>query len=373
MKILIDATNIKVGGGVQVAVSVISELYNTHNQSHKFLFFVSDKVFVQLSEDLQQKASVVTTGVSNLLPFGGCNKQLIEASKEVDCTFTIFGPSYWNPKSKHVIGFANAWLVSKNTPAYSIFPWTKRHLYKFKNYLLGKLLYSKGKFYITETESVKAAFIDCFDSEKEYISVVSNTLPYIYKDDYEQRGFFSEKLNECNAYFKFVSITHNYPHKNLNIIADVGALLDKHGVEAIFIVTFADNEYERQSEKFKKYTLNVGPVDIYECRELYQNADALFLPTLIECFSVSYLEAMANNLCITTSDYDFAKDVCGDSAIYFDPLSPDDIANKLLRVIKEESLRHKLTLKGARRLSKFPDNEMKVKSYLNIIERFVRD
>ena len=33
---------------------------------------------------------------------------------------------------------------------------------------------------------------------------------------------------------------------------------------------------------------------------------------------------------IFTSNYDFSKEICGDSAIYFDPLNELDIYNKLL-------------------------------------------
>ena len=40
------------------------------------------------------------------------------------------------------------------------------------------------------------------------------------------------------------------------------------------------------------WLLAVGGVDIRECPSLYEQCDFMFLPTLLECFSASYAEAM---------------------------------------------------------------------------------
>jgi len=58
---------------------------------------------------------------------------------------------------------------------------------------------------------------------------------------------------------------------------------------------------------------------------LYAQSDALLMPTLLESFSGTYVEAMFHKIVILTSKLDFAEDVCGESAFYFDPTSPEDI------------------------------------------------
>ena len=68
---------------------------------------------------------------------------------------------------------------------------------------------------------------------------------------------------------------------------------------------------------------------VENCPKLYNQADAMFLPTLLETFSASYPEAMKMERPILTSDLDFAKDICGDAALYFNPLDSYDIANKI--------------------------------------------
>jgi glycosyltransferase involved in cell wall biosynthesis len=58
---------------------------------------------------------------------------------------------------------------------------------------------------------------------------------------------------------------------------------------------------------------------------LYRQVDALLLPTLLESFSGTYVEAMFHGKPIFTSNYEFATDVCQGAALYFDPLDVLDI------------------------------------------------
>ena len=97
-------------------------------------------------------------------------------------------------------------------------------------------------------------------------------------------------------------------------------------------------------ERYSHRVINVGPVSINQCPALYHYCDALFLPTLLECFSASYVEAMYFKKMIFTSDLPFAHTVCDDSAIYFDPYDANDICDKIIsgvegvhdKVIKQE-------------------------------------
>ena len=49
------------------------------------------------------------------------------------------------------------------------------------------------------------------------------------------------------------------------------------------------------------------------------------MPTLLESFSGTYVEAMYHNKPIFTSDLDFAKAVCKEGAFYFNPFDEKDI------------------------------------------------
>lgn len=64
---------------------------------------------------------------------------------------------------------------------------------------------------------------------------------------------------------------------------------------------------------------------------------------------------------ILTSDLSFATTVCGDAALYFNPMDPNDIANKIRELITNQSLYNNLVNRGAVRLDSFetPQKELK--------------
>ena len=90
---------------------------------------------------------------------------------------------------------------------------------------------------------------------------------------------------------------------------------------------------------------NLSPLSLDRCVEEYKKASCVFQPTLAEVFSATYLEAMAMGVPIITSDLDFARDVCGNAAYYFNP-DDDRAANALAKIILNETLATEFAQKG---------------------------
>ncbi|MGF1670524.1 MAG: glycosyltransferase, partial [Balneolaceae bacterium] len=99
--------------------------------------------------------------------------------------------------------------------------------------------------------------------------------------------------------------------------------------------------------------------------------DALFMPTLLECFSASYAEAMAMEKPILTSDLGFARTVCEDAALYFNPVDAKDISEKIRDLVKNRPLQQQLAVNGKKRLSDFSDAEDRAIKYLEICKQLV--
>jgi glycosyltransferase involved in cell wall biosynthesis len=94
----------------------------------------------------------------------------------------------------------------------------------------------------------------------------------------------------------------------------------------------------------------VGPLKQHELGGYYRHCDALFLPTLLESFSGTYLEAMQFGCPILTSDLDFARYICGDAAIYFDPWDIGSMKNAILRLKNNPGLTMQMIARGKERL-----------------------
>lgn len=96
--------------------------------------------------------------------------------------------------------------------------------------------------------------------------------------------------------------------------------------------------------------INVGPLSQQDLGAFYKHCDALVMPTRLESFSGTYLEAMHFGMPILTSDLDFAHEVCGDAALYFNPWNAESIRDAILTLKSRPELKQDLVAKGQARL-----------------------
>jgi glycosyltransferase involved in cell wall biosynthesis len=83
-------------------------------------------------------------------------------------------------------------------------------------------------------------------------------------------------------------------------------------------------------------------------RRYYAHAEALVFPSLYEGFGLPPLEAMASGCPVVASSAASIPEVCGDAAIYCDPHSVDDIADKIKSVLNLNGTERNTLLENAR-------------------------
>jgi glycosyltransferase involved in cell wall biosynthesis len=76
-----------------------------------------------------------------------------------------------------------------------------------------------------------------------------------------------------------------------------------------------------------------GHVGLDDLVGLYRSAAALVYPSLYEGFGIPCVEAMACGCPVAASDVASIPEVCGNAAVYFDPLDPESIAEGIRRVL----------------------------------------
>jgi glycosyltransferase involved in cell wall biosynthesis len=85
----------------------------------------------------------------------------------------------------------------------------------------------------------------------------------------------------------------------------------------------------------------------------YSCATAFAFPSLFEGFGIPALEAMAHGVPVVCSERGALPEVCGDAALYFDPLNIESIADALRRVITDSALHADLSRRGRVREKQF--------------------
>ena len=106
-------------------------------------------------------------------------------------------------------------------------------------------------------------------------------------------------------------------------------------------------------------------------KQWVKHADALVLPSFYEGFGLPPLEAMACGCPALVSNAASLPEACGDAALYCDPHSPRDIADKLVALLTDETLRRSLRQKGLARAKRFTWEACAGKT-LAVIERTLK-
>ena len=179
---------------------------------------------------------------------------------------------------------------------------------------------------------------------------------------------------------KLLYLTYYYPHKNLEILMDVAVKIRELRRDYRIILTIAANQHKNAARLLQEIhdrdlgeiIVNVGPVAMADVPSLYRSCDGLLMPTLLESFSGTYVEAMFHGIPIFTSDLDFAKGVCGEAACYFDPHDAHDIVSKLDTVFDDPSRSTSLMEAGRRVLASLPDWSHAFKLYQEIVRAELR-
>lgn len=89
-----------------------------------------------------------------------------------------------------------------------------------------------------------------------------------------------------------------------------------------------------------------GFVSHDELLSLVGHATALVMPSLYEGFGLPPLEAMAAGVPVAVARSASLPEVCGDAALYFEPLEVQDIADKLVAITSDIALQQRLKEQG---------------------------
>lgn len=179
------------------------------------------------------------------------------------------------------------------------------------------------------------------------------------------------------ARVKLIYPANYYPHKNIEVLERVAELLAARNAGVVIVTTLAADEHagagaflDRIREKgLDGVLVNVGRVAAADIPALYAASDGLLMPTLLETFGLPYVEAMHHQKPIITSNLDFAHVVCGDAAVYFDPMDPVSVVTKIEQVFGDDGLRIALIARGSERLNAMWDWSRVFAAYQNLLVR----
>lgn len=373
MNIFICGVQFK-GGSLQVIISLIKE----------FIKFPENNYYVLMSKEVKKQLEGIVfpenfhfydlcyPTSNRLLNLLLRRKQLtfIERESNADCILCSSGPLYWTPKKPLLMGYNLPHLVYPESPYLKQISLWMRLRWRVRWGVHKARYHKEATAIFVQTEDVHLRLCKILHTDDIY--TVSNT----YNNAYDLQKTFPNKLPKRTiGEVRLLTISAFYKHKNFGIIPKVITELKKKGIDNVrFIVTLPEDRfYEVFGDNPPIEIINVGFVPTEEGASLYKECDFMFLPTLLECFSASYAEAMVMQKPILTSDLGFAHTVCKDAAIYFDPESASDIADKLILLMSSPEKQIELISKGIKQLSQFGSAEDRAMRILELCKKLQTD
>lgn len=365
---LLNASNLHVGGGVQVATSVISELSLLANLPENLTVWASSEVDANLKSLGCDLSSLPAYEVVNTYGIKAIFSSAIAKTKSFDRVFTIFGPLYslFN-KNFNIVGFAQPWIIYPNNEISKELSFWKRMMIQLK-FSMQTFFFCRSDHFIVELEHVATGLQRKVTTKANDISIIYNCINAIYFNEDKWRDI---PLIDNGNKIKLGFVGRNYKHKNTQLFPAIAHyLLNEYNLEAEFYVTFNEDEWLACSNEFKKYVKNIGVLSIAQCPSFYKSMDAVVFPSLLECFSATPLEAMVMKTPLFASDRPFNRDICKNYAIYFDPLNAQDAAKKIADYFlvnrNSPESNHILDMARQHALS-FPDAKERAKKYLQCL------
>lgn len=366
---LINCSNLKNGGGLQVADSICRQLYKF--QGHFFFVVLSS----HLGATLEAMESVGNVKCMTYDLKDDCRSLLLGRNwfldrlvdnNNIDAVLTVFGPSRWRPCVPHLCGFARAQLIKDVNPnvksnfkerlTYAVWRWGFRK--------------SSDTFY-TENVYISAMLPKIIHGAKVY--TVTNYYNQVF--DHSEQWKKTINLND-NAHEKTVTmltVSSTAVHKNLDIMVPVSEYLERVHPDFNFRFVLTCNEAPFPlPEYLRKHFVFIGKVDVSECPNLYEQADIMFMPTLMECFTATYPEAMRMGVPIVTTDLEFARGLCDEAACYYSAVDAKAAAEAIYKVAIDKEYAQKLVAAGKEQLKKFDNYEQRAEKLITILEEIAK-
>ena len=294
--------------------------------------------------------------------------------KKID---VLFWPGNFCPlfsPVRTVVMFQNAgpFCRSINVKQVGFYRW-----FKFKVIgLLMKLSAKRAEHVIFISQYLKNHFIRYYNFPNEKGTVIYFGRGPEISQSYKEEQSTLKAFGIIKPYILFVSNLHSY--KNVTQLIEgfgkaIDILNDKR-VQLIIAGRVKDRKYfSKIIDLLERYRLIervrfLGHISQEKLFFLYTDCSLFIFPSTCENCPMVLIEAMSCGAPILCSRLSVMPEICGDAALYFNPYDIDDIADKIVLMIKDNKLRETLSQKALKRAQEFPTWEETAKKTLKVFE-----
>ena len=226
----------------------------------------------------------------------------------------------------------------------------KSHL-RYYRYYTPRFI-KKAKAVLTVSNFSKQDITNHYQTEEAKIKVVYNGVKELFAPiSFDEQTKIKDKYTGGTEFFLYAGAIH--PRKNLIHLLKAFSIFKRRLHSSMKLVlagrlAWKNNEFLDllKTYKYKDDVVLTGYLEENELARLMASAYAFVYPSLFEGFGVPVVEAMKCRVPVLTSKASSMEEISEGAALYFDPQNVDEMADKLMRIYKDEDGRRGLIEKG---------------------------
>jgi len=217
----------------------------------------------------------------------------------------------------------NSYFISSNV---SLISRIRKIIEPFLMKMFFKVSVNNCKKIIVQTETMKEWVCNKLNIPKNKIIVI---LPEIPKFFYGKRKTIRKLFKEIDSNSKnWLYVGNAEPYKNLKIIYEVAVLAESKNINWKFHIVTPSKNIPWNHPLIRWYDY----LEREKLKKMYFNANALIMPSFVETVGLPMLEVMSIGIPIIAADRPYAHEICGDSALYFNPYCSSELFQCLLEL-----------------------------------------
>ena len=180
--------------------------------------------------------------------------------------------------------------------------------------------------------------------------------------DSEQGGSIAAMLN-VPAHLRLLYVGDSNRHKNLEcLVSALPEIRRRTPGATLFLTCPADHPFCQSTG-----AIGLGYLGGNTLRSAYRLATVFVTPSLVESGGLILTEAMRMGTPIVAADRAYARESCGDAAVYFNPNRPAELAAAISDLLEHDEKRRDLVRRGFEAVSM----GLSERPYEHMIERLV--
>lgn len=375
MRLLINFSTLKSGGGQNVAMNFLHGLQGTKVKDVEFYFFVAkgSAVHYFLKKQRVFKYYIVPSNPIQRMLFEIFYSKKILIKKNIDIIYSYFGIGIYTKKIPQISGSADSNLYFPEINFWSHYHGVDR----FKKNLIDMYRIwglKRATAIVFENKALERRSHEIYHLKKTI------TIKPSINFDFESQEYLLPENIETNTPIGLFLCGWQY-NKNIMMIPDILFQLKKANKKFHILLTApSDNSQLYQEFTNLVYKNNVedmitvtGQIKKEELSSLYSQVDYVFLLSKLESFSNNIIESWYFNKPLVVADELWSRGICKDAAIYVNRDSASEIANVLIDYIDNPNLLKNILSKRKKVLDEYPSIEERIENEMEFIKNVYKN